>query len=443
MVRGTRWGSIGLPVEVPSSSSNLGVLSHTDWRLSVVVIGTAMFLGMASLSGHRVAPCSVYKVVNGLPGDKRMESAGSNVPDLRRENFVSPFGDSLIVRWDNPSIVYHPRPEDLGTGSVPDDVVLELLADRNRVLYERDKNECEDWTMILQQKDLIYEQSDEIRCLKRQLEDTKAEYKAYKRTTWEKLRRILSLTSEVTDVTWSAIGTRVEIIGGSGETSKARKARTRPTTETQVPEPPPVDHPDANQADHPEPQASGAADMRPLLATLQQFFQYTQGQTPQATAIPATDQALERFLRFQPPKFLGEPDDYKAESWLDEIEKIFKVLRYDDEQKILFSTFRFEEAAHNWWRVVEARWQREEIPHTWVNFVKEFNDKFVPQVVRDRREQEFVSLIQGSCTVAQYEAKFNKLIKYAPYMLDDELRRTKKFYVAYALTSKGVFYLVV
>ncbi|KAL0400121.1 UNVERIFIED_CONTAM: hypothetical protein Sradi_2355400 [Sesamum radiatum] len=53
------------------------------------------------------------------------------------------------------------------------------------------------------------------------------------------------------------------------------RPRTRPTTETQVPEPPPVDHPDANQADHPEPQASGAADMRPLLATLQQFFQYS------------------------------------------------------------------------------------------------------------------------------------------------------------------------
>ncbi|KAL0445153.1 UNVERIFIED_CONTAM: Transposon Tf2-11 polyprotein [Sesamum latifolium] len=135
------------------------------------------------------------------------------------------------------------------------------------------------------------------------------------------------------------------------------RPRTRPTIETQVPEPPPVDHPDANQADHPEAQASGATDMRPLLATLQQFFQYAQGQSPQAAATPATDQALERFLRFQPPKFLGEPDDYKAESWLDEIEKIFK----------------------------------------------------------------------GSCTVAQYEAKFNKLIKYAPYMLDDELRRTKIF----------------
>ncbi|KAL0386064.1 UNVERIFIED_CONTAM: hypothetical protein Sradi_3000700 [Sesamum radiatum] len=55
------------------------------------------------------------------------------------------------------------------------------------------------------------------------------------------------------------------------------RPRTRPTIETQVPEPPPVDNPDANQADHPEPQASGAADMRPLLATLQQFFHTLKG----------------------------------------------------------------------------------------------------------------------------------------------------------------------
>ncbi|KAK4425071.1 hypothetical protein Salat_1700800 [Sesamum alatum] len=126
-----------------------------------------------------------------------MESAGSNVLDVRRENFVSPFGDSIIVMWDNPPVSYHPKPEDQGIGSVPDDVVLDLLADRNRL--------------------------GEIRNLKRQLEDTKAEYKAYKRTTWEKLRRILSFTSEVTDVTWAAIGTRVEIIRGPGEASRAAR----------------------------------------------------------------------------------------------------------------------------------------------------------------------------------------------------------------------------
>ncbi|KAK4424674.1 hypothetical protein Salat_1661000 [Sesamum alatum] len=116
-----------------------------------------------------------------------------------------------------------------------------------------------------------------------------------------------------------------------------------------------MNNPNSEPMNHPEQQAPWAADMGPLLATLQQFFQYAQWQAPQV-AKPATDQALERFLRFQPPKFFGESDDYKEESWIDEIQKIFKVLSI----------------------------------------------------------------------VAQYEAKFNKLIKYASDMLDDELRRTKK-----------------
>ncbi|KAK4421796.1 hypothetical protein Salat_2130200 [Sesamum alatum] len=115
--------------------------------------------------------------------------------------------------------------------------------------------------------------------------------------------------------------------------------------EPQNPEPPPMNNPNVERVNHPEQQAPRTADMGPLFATLQQFFQYAKGQAPQAS-IPVIDQALERFLRFQPPKFFGEPDDYKAESWLDETENIFKVLRYDDEQKISFSTFRFEEAAH-------------------------------------------------------------------------------------------------
>ncbi|KAK4438898.1 hypothetical protein Salat_0224400 [Sesamum alatum] len=117
------------------------------------------------------------------------------------------------------------------------------------------------------------------------------------------------------------------------------RPRTRPPIETQDLEPPPVDNPNVNPANIPEQQAPRARDMGPLFATLQQFFQYAQGQAPQVAAIPATDQDLERFLHFRPPKYFGEPDDYKAESWLDEIEKIFKVLRYDDEQKISFSSF--------------------------------------------------------------------------------------------------------
>ena len=35
------------------------------------------------------------------------------------------------------------------------------------------------------------------------------------------------------------------------------------------------------------------------------------------------DKTLTRFLRFNPPRFKGEPDDRKAESWIQEIKKIF------------------------------------------------------------------------------------------------------------------------
>ena len=46
------------------------------------------------------------------------------------------------------------------------------------------------------------------------------------------------------------------------------------------------------------------------------------------------DKMMARFLRFNPPKFNGEPDDRRAEFWLAEVEKIFKVLNYSDPRKV-------------------------------------------------------------------------------------------------------------
>ena len=64
---------------------------------------------------------------------------------------------------------------------------------------------------------------------------------------------------------------------------------------------------------------------------------------------------------------------------------------------------------------------------SWELFREEFLRKFIPQVVKDLREKEFMRLIQGSLTVAKYEVEFNRLIRYAPHVLADEERRRKKF----------------
>ena len=100
-----------------------------------------------------------------------------------------------------------------------------------------------------------------------------------------------------------------------------------------------------------------------LFILLQQEQQVNQGHGEDSG-----DKMLTRFLKFNPPKFKGELDDQKAEFWLIEIEKIFRVLNYSESQKVKCATFLFEEAAHHWWQVIERKWEKEEVEGTWEEF---------------------------------------------------------------------------
>ena len=42
-------------------------------------------------------------------------------------------------------------------------------------------------------------------------------------------------------------------------------------------------------------------------------------------------------------------------------------------------------------------------PRLWSAFLEEFRKKFVPKVVRERKEEEFIGLRQRTLTVAQHE----------------------------------------
>ncbi|MQM04857.1 hypothetical protein Taro_037662 [Colocasia esculenta] len=132
-----------------------------------------------------------------------------------------------------------------------------------------------------------------------------------------------------------------------------------------------------------------------------------QAQLEAQAQVPAQDHGgpstMERFKRMLPPSFKGESDPLLAESWMREREKIFRAIRCADEYK---------DGA---------------IDVAWDEFVRLFRAKFVPEHVQDRMEQEFLSLAQGSMTVLEYEARFFELSKYAPHIVADEHRKTKKF----------------
>nr|XP_027098834.1 uncharacterized protein LOC113718113 [Coffea arabica] len=63
------------------------------------------------------------------------------------------------------------------------------------------------------------------------------------------------------------------------------------------------------------------------------------------------DRALERFLKFGPPKFYGGPEPDIAEGWWERISDIFAALNYTEERQVTFAAFQFEGAARSWWNL--------------------------------------------------------------------------------------------
>ncbi|XP_027150224.1 uncharacterized protein LOC113750452 [Coffea eugenioides] len=115
------------------------------------------------------------------------------------------------------------------------------------------------------------------------------------------------------------------------------------------------------------------------------------------------DRALERFLKFGPPKFYGGPEPEVAEGWWERISDIFAALNNAEERQVTFAAFQFEGAARSWWNLVRVNWDRNHTPRTWANFTREFNAEFLPPLIQEKREDDFIKCRQGAMSVAEYE----------------------------------------
>ncbi|MQL90416.1 hypothetical protein Taro_023016 [Colocasia esculenta] len=126
--------------------------------------------------------------------------------------------------------------------------------------------------------------------------------------------------------------------------------------------------------------------------------------------------------------FKGESDPLLAESWMREIEKIFRAIRCTEDDKVTLATYMLQERADVWWSsLLRTRFEDGAVEVGWDEFVRLFRAKFVPEHIQDKMEQEFLSSTHGSMTVLEYEARFFELSKYAPHIVADEHKKAKKF----------------
>ena len=132
-------------------------------------------------------------------------------------------------------------------------------------------------------------------------------------------------------------------------------------------------------------------------------------------------------MKFAPPKFNGGPNLEVAENWLERMASIFTALDYTEERRVNFIVFQFEDVACAWWDVIRGKWERAQTPWTWEHFMREFNEKFLPPLIQEKREDEFIKLRQGTSSAVEYEGNFTKRCKYAPELVTNERKRIRRF----------------
>jgi hypothetical protein len=152
-----------------------------------------------------------------------------------------------------------------------------------------------------------------------------------------------------------------------------------------------------------------------IAAALQAVAQAV-GQHPNAGAgANAEVRMLETLLRNHPPTFKGRYDPDGAQTWLKEIERVFRVMQCTEDQKVRFGTHMLAEEADDWWVSLLPELEQDDVVVTWAIFRREFLNKYFLEDVPEKKEIEFLELKQGDMYVTEYAAKFVELADFYPH----------------------------
>ncbi|XP_062029239.1 uncharacterized protein LOC133745201 [Rosa rugosa] len=130
------------------------------------------------------------------------------------------------------------------------------------------------------------------------------------------------------------------------------------------------------------------------------------------------------FRKSRPPVFKGKMDPMMAEEWLRQITSMNNQ-RVPKDLKVIIACTYLEGQAYHWWESILS------MPNTeitiWTAFENIFLEKYFPDTVRGMKVREFINLLQRDLSVAEYQAKFEELMRFAPTMILTELTKAKRF----------------
>ncbi|KAL6125409.1 hypothetical protein ACLB2K_073468 [Fragaria x ananassa] len=131
---------------------------------------------------------------------------------------------------------------------------------------------------------------------------------------------------------------------------------------------------------------------------------------------------------FQKPRPLvckGIMDSMKAEEWLRQITRSMNNQIISEDLKVTIACTYLEGQSYHWWESILS------MPNTEITtcraFEVIFSEKYFPETVKGTKVQQFINLLQRDLTVAEYQAKFEELMRFAPNMIPTKLAKAKRF----------------
>ena len=120
----------------------------------------------------------------------------------------------------------------------------------------------------------------------------------------------------------------------------------------------------------------------------------------------------ERFQKQHPPTIEGSTDPLVVEQWMNDITSMFDFMKIEGTDRVACATYMLREDARIWWAVTSQIWDVSTM--SWEQFQEVFTQRYFSDVVRKSKRDEFVGLIQGKFTIAEYAHTSEGLARFAP-----------------------------
>ena len=133
------------------------------------------------------------------------------------------------------------------------------------------------------------------------------------------------------------------------------------------------------------------------------------------------------FTSLRPPTFDGTGDFAAAENWVTNVKDKLQILRAPEEHRVELATQLLEGHARFWWQEVKREWGETPKAKEWTEFEGQFERRYMDTMSREALRQRFTSLKQGNNSVAEYNSKFENLMRYAPDIVRDDFRLRQQY----------------